>query len=83
MPAQQGSRGDNQPQPAELAARQQPGQRGHHRPVGPRQPRGHDLALQHGDLVAQDEDLGVLGPVRPGQQDQPAEHAEHREVGDS
>jgi hypothetical protein len=39
--------------------------------------------LEHGDLVAQDQDLGVLGPVRPGEQGQPAEYAQHRKVGES
>ena len=83
MPAQQGPRGDDQAQLAELAAGQQPGQRGQHRPVGPRQPRGLDLALEHGDLVPQDQDLGVLGAVGPGEQGKPAEHAQHRQVGES
>ena len=83
MPAQQGPRGDDQAQLAELAAGQQPGQRGQDRPVGPRQPRSPGLALEHGDLVAQDQDLGVLGPVGAGEQGEPAEHAEHRQVGES
>jgi hypothetical protein len=35
--------------------------------------------VEHGNLVAQDEDLGVLGAVGAGQrQRKPAEHAEHR-----
>ena len=83
MPAQQGPGRDDQAQLAELAARQQPGQRGQDRPVGPRQPRDLDLALEHGDLMAQDQDLGVLGPVGPGEQGQPAEHAQHGEVRES
>ena len=41
------------------------------------------LALEHGDLVAQDEDLGVLGAVGAGEQGEPAEYAEHRQVSDS
>lgn len=48
------------------------------RPVGPRQPRGLDLALEHGDLMAQDQDLRVLCPVKPGEQGGPAEHTEQR-----
>jgi hypothetical protein len=32
--------------------------------AGSRQHRGFALALEFGDLVAQDEDLGVLGAVR-------------------
>jgi hypothetical protein len=36
-------------------------------PVGPvQQSRCLDLALEHGDLAAQDEDLSVLGAVGPG-----------------
>jgi hypothetical protein len=38
--------------------------------------------LEHGDLVTQDEDLGVLGTVVAGEQGEPAEHAEHRQVGE-
>ena len=83
VPAQQGPRGDDQAQLAELAAGQQPGQRGQDRPVGPRQPRCLDLALEHGDLMAQDQDLGVLGAVGPGEQGEPAEHAQHRQVSES
>jgi hypothetical protein len=33
--------------------------------------------------MAQDEDLGVLGTVRPGEQGKPAEHAQHRQVRES
>jgi hypothetical protein len=83
VPAQQGPRGDDQAQLTELAAGQQPGQRGQHRPVGPGQPRGLDLALKNSDLVPQDQDLRVLGPVGPGEQRKPAEHAQHRQVGES
>ena len=49
-----------------------PGQRGQHRPVRPRQPRGLDLPLEHGDLMAQDQDLSVLGAIGPGKQGKPA-----------
>jgi hypothetical protein len=83
MPAQQGAWGDNQAQLAETAARQQPGQRGQDRPVSPRQPWCPGIALEHGDLVAKEEDLGVLGAVRPGEQGKPAEDAEHPYVGES
>jgi len=77
-------RGENDPvQLAELAAGQQPGQRGQDRPVGPGQPRGLDLPLEHGDLMAQDEDLGVLRGVGASQQGKPAEHAEHYQVSES
>jgi hypothetical protein len=83
MPAEQGARGDDQPQLAELAAGQQPGQHGQDRPVRPGQPGRLDLALEHGDLMPQDQDLGVLGTVGPGQQGEPAEYVEHREIGES
>jgi hypothetical protein len=80
VPAQQGLRGDDQAQLAEMTAGQQPGQRGQDRPVGPGQLRRPGLALEHGDLVAQDEDLGVLGPVRVSEQGKPVEHAQHRQI---
>jgi len=83
VPAQQGPRGDDQAQLAELASGQQPGQRRQHRPVSPRQPRVLDLPLKDGELMAQDQDLGVLGTVGAGGQGQPAEHAQHRRVGES
>jgi hypothetical protein len=60
MPAQQGPRGDDQAQLGQLAARQQAGQRGQDCPVGPGQPGNLDLTLEHGDLMPQDQDLGVL-----------------------
>jgi hypothetical protein len=83
VPAQQGSRGGDQAQLPELAARQQPGQRGQHRPVRPRQPRGLGLPLEHGDLMTQDQDLSVLGAIGPGEQGKPAEHPQRREVSES
>ena len=42
-----------------------------------------DLALEHGDLVAQEEDLGILGAVGAGEQGKPAEHAEHCQISQS
>jgi hypothetical protein len=42
-----------------------------------------DLALEHGDLVPQDENLGVLGLAGPGDQGEPAEHAQYSLVGES
>jgi hypothetical protein len=59
------------------------GQRGQDCPIGPGQPRGSDLALEHGYLIAQDEDLGILGTVGPGEQGEPAEHAQQGQVGES
>jgi hypothetical protein len=37
-----------------------------------------DLPLRYRDLMAQDQDLGILGLVGPGKRGKPAEHAEHR-----
>jgi hypothetical protein len=42
-----------------------------------------ELALQHDDLVSQDEDLGVLVVIAAGQQPQQREHVGHAEVGQS
>jgi hypothetical protein len=83
VPAQQGPRGDDQAQLAKLTGGQQPGQRGQDRPVSPGQLGSLDPALQHGDLVAQEEDFGVFGAVGPGEQGEPAKDPEHREVGES
>lgn len=55
VPAQEGTRRDDQAQLAELAAGQQPGQRGQGRPIGPGQPRSLDLTLQNSNLVSQDQ----------------------------
>ena len=68
---------------AQAARGQQPGQRGQDRPVSPRQPRCQGMALEDGDLMAQDGDLGVLGTVGPGEQGKPAEHAQHRQISES
>jgi len=83
VPAQQGSRGDDQAQLTKLDAGQQPGQRGQDRPVRPRQHRFADLALEHGELMPQEQDLRVLGAVRAGQQGEPAEHTEYRQISES
>ena len=83
VPPQQGARGDDRAHLAELAAGQHPGQRSQDRPVGPGQPRSLDLPLEHGNLMTQDEDLGVLGVVGAGQQGEPAEHPEHHQVSES
>jgi hypothetical protein len=58
-------RPDQQPEPAKHIAREPVQQGGQERPVGRGEPRpGHaQLPLQHGDLVAQRQDLGILVPV--------------------
>jgi hypothetical protein len=53
------------------------------RAIGPGQLRRPGLALEHGELVAQQEDLGVLGPVGTGKQGKPAEDAQHRQITES
>jgi hypothetical protein len=83
VPAQHGPRCDDQAQLAEPASGQQPGQRGQDRPAGPRQPRDLDPAPDNGNLMAQDQDLGVPGAAAAGEQGKPAEHAQHRQVGES
>ena len=59
VPPQDGAGGDQpvRPQPC----RQEPDQRGEDRAVGPVQPGPGIGAAQHGDLVPQHEQLGVLG----------------------
>jgi hypothetical protein len=57
---------------ARVRGAEPPGESGQDRPVGPGLPGRTDLALQDGDLVAQQRDLDVLGVVGAGQQGQPA-----------
>jgi hypothetical protein len=59
MPAQQRFGPDEQPVPAR--AGQQPGQASQQGSVSPVHLRPGHLAAQYGDLVAQHEQLGVLG----------------------
>jgi len=58
--AQHRPRGDDQARLPEAAPGQQPGQRRQDRPVGPRQLRRLDLALEDGNLMTQEQDLGIL-----------------------
>jgi hypothetical protein len=59
------------------------GQGGRDRSIGPGQPRILDLALEHRDLVTQDQDFHVPGAVGAGEQGEPAEDPENCEVGES
>ena len=59
MPAQE-SAGGYQPVRSQ-PWRQEPDQRGEERPVGPVQPGPRIGAAQHGDLMPQHQELGVLG----------------------
>ena len=55
--------------------RQSPDQGGEDRSVGPVQTRCRIGSAKHGDLVAQHQQLDVLGRGRSAQQDLKAEHA--------
>ncbi|HEX7164067.1 MAG TPA: hypothetical protein VF223_22860 [Trebonia sp.] len=66
MPGQQGARGHNPVHPR--ASGQQPRQGREHGAVSPVRSRARDLPPQDRDLVAQDQDLRVLGGVAAGQQ---------------
>ena len=76
-------RGDDQAQLPEAAPGQQPGQRGQDRSLDPRQLRRLDLALEDGNLMTQEQDLGIFGPIGASEKGEPAEHAEHRQISDS
>jgi hypothetical protein len=71
VPAQHGTRRDDQLELAEATAGYKPGQRGQDCAVGPGQLRCLDLALEDGDLVAQDEDLSVARSDRASRASQP------------
>jgi len=63
VPGQQGGRGDDPVGPQ--SAGEQPGQGGEDRQVRSGQTSFDHLTAQHRDLVAQDEDLGILGSSLP------------------
>jgi len=81
VPGEQRARRD-QPVAAQ-PGRQQAGQRGQDRPVGPVEPGLGDLAAQDGDFVAEDQDLGVLRRLAAAEQLQPAKDPDDGEVQDS
>jgi hypothetical protein len=66
-----------------MTAGQHPGQRRQDRPLSPGQPRCPYLALEYNDLVTEDKDLNVLGAIGPGEQAEPAEYPDHRQIGES
>ncbi len=78
MPAQDSAGGDQavRPQPS----RQEPDQRGEDCAVGTVEPGPGIGAAQHGDLVPQHEQFGVLGSRRSAEQDQPAAEPDEDEV---
>ena len=82
VPAQDRGRGDREDLRPPAAAHQ-PGQRREPEPVGmvPPQPTT-ELTVQHLVLVAQHQQLGVLGQVGPGQHREQADQAPHQAVDD-
>jgi hypothetical protein len=59
---------------------QKPDERGEDRAVGPVQPEPRMGAAQHGDLVSQHQQLGVLGGRRATEQDQPAAEPDEDQI---
>jgi hypothetical protein len=78
VPGQQRGRG-NDPMPPQLA-RQCPDQGGEHGPVRPGQARPTDLAAQHGDFVAQHQQLDDHLRLATRDLRQPAEHPNRAQV---
>ncbi len=60
--------------------RQQPGQRGQHRPIRPGQTRPADVAPQHRDLVTKNEQLRGLRRVATRKPPQPPKHLNHGQI---
>lgn len=67
MPAQDRGRGHDEPHCRQPLSWQRPGEHSQPRPVRPRQPgmSAGSLALGDSELMAQDQDLGVLPPRLP------------------
>jgi len=80
VPAQQGLGRDEEARPA--GSRKHAADRGQQGPVGALEPGSWGLAAEHGELVAQDEDLQVLGGVAAGEQGEQLDGAAQREVGE-
>jgi hypothetical protein len=78
MPRQHGARGNETM--LSHPSGQQPGQRGQHRPIRPRQIRPADLAAQNCDLVTQNEQLHGLRRVASHEPRQPPKHLNHPQV---
>jgi hypothetical protein len=81
MPAPQGVRGDQEARPA--VAWQDAADRGEQGAVGGFQPGSWELASQDGELLAQDQDLQVLGGVAAGELGEELDGAAQRQVGES
>src|SRR5258708_4261946 len=79
VPGQEGAGGDEAV--AAQPGRQVPGEGGEHGAVRPRQVRpGAELSAQYRDLVAQHEDLDILGILRPRQQQEQSEQPDEDQV---
>ena len=78
VPAQERSGRDQAAHPQRSG--EQPGQGGKHCPVGPVQLRSGVLPPQHRHLMAQDEQLSILGGRRAREQSYPAGHADEDQV---
>jgi hypothetical protein len=81
VPAQHGLGGDQEAGP--VGSWQHAADRGEHGSIGRLQPRSMDLAAQHGELMAQHQDLEVLGGVAAGEQCEQLDGAAQGQVGES
>jgi hypothetical protein len=79
VPAQQRRRSHEERVPQ--GTTQHPGQRGEQDSIGRLKIRSVDLTAQYRDLVAQHQDLDLLGAVTPQHQDDKLEGASQREIG--
>jgi hypothetical protein len=81
MPAQQRLWRDEKARPE--VSGQDRTDRGEQRAVGGLEPRAWNLAAEHGELVAEDKDLEVLGGVTAGQEGERLDGAAQGQVGKS
>jgi hypothetical protein len=81
VPAQQRLRLDEETRPARLG--QDTADGGEQRPVGGLQLGSWSLAAQHGELMAQDEELKILGGVAVGEEGEQLDGAAQCQVGES
>ena len=80
VPAQQRVRLHKEARPADSG--QHPADRGEHGPVSGFELGSGNLATQHGELMAQDEDLKILGSITASEQREQLDGAAQREVGE-
>jgi hypothetical protein len=71
--------GSEQSMPAQRLG-EQPEQRGEYCPVSSVEARLGVGSAEHGDFVAHDKELGILGRRRPAQQHQPAERLDEDQI---